>query len=255
MSLLAAFQFLTIIPLWTPKTATPEKIRHSLAFFPLVGAVIGLAMALLDKGMLEIFPSRVSSVVLLAALVIVTGAIHMDGLIDTCDGLLGGKTPERRLEIMKDPRVGAFGVLGAVFVLMIKWGALMSLGAPVRASGIILFPVAGRAAMAIAVNRFRYARAEGTGRIFADGPTDVPMMFAVLTALVAATLLFGWQGIVLMLACGAFAITVALYIKSRIGGLTGDSYGAINEITEVAMLLGLLAFARYGWLHPLLWKG
>lgn len=255
MSLLSAFQFLTIIPLRTRKMATPEQIRRSLAFFPLVGAAIGLALALLDKGLLEIFPANVSSAILIAALVLITGAIHMDGLIDTCDGIFGGRTSERRLEIMKDPRVGVFGVLGAIFILMVKWTALMSLGAPVRASAIVLFPVAGRCAMALAVNRFRYARAEGTGRIFADGDTDVPAMFAVMIALAAALLLFGLQGFVLMVSCGAFAMLMALFIKSKIGGLTGDSYGAINEITEIAMLLGLLALSGQGWLEPLIWKG
>lgn len=255
MSLLAAFQFLTIIPLRFGNPATPAQIRQSLAFFPLVGAVIGLALALLDKGLVEIFPTNVSSAILVAALTIVTGAIHIDGLMDTADGLLGGKTPERRLEIMKDPRVGVFGVVAAILVIMLKWSVLMSLGAPVRASAIILFPIAGRYAMALVVNRFRYARPEGTGHIFAEGRTDAPMVVAVVTSLAAATFLFGWQGIVLLLACGVFAVMSALHIRSRIGGLTGDSYGAINEITEVAMLLGLLAFAGQGWIEPLIWKG
>lgn len=232
--------------------AKPEQIRQSLMFFPLVGAAIGLALALLDKGLLEIFPANVSSAVLLAALVTVTGAIHIDGLMDTADGLLGGKTPERRLEIMKDPRAGVFGVLAVVIVLVLKWSVLMSIGGPVRASAIILFPIAGRAAMAAAVNRFKYARAEGTGRVFADGNTDAPMLIAVLTAAAASALLFGWQGFVLMTLSIGFAMMAALHIKARIGGLTGDSYGAINEAAEVVMLLGLLAFAGQGWLDPLI---
>ncbi len=254
MSLLAAFQFLTILPFRMKKMATPEQIRRSLMFFPLVGAVIGLALAFLDKGLVQIFPVSVSSAILLATLVMVTGAIHMDGLVDTFDGLFGGRTPERRLEIMKDPRVGVFGVVAAIFIVLIKWSVLLNIAAPLRASAIVLFPIAGRCAMAIAVNRFKYARSEGTGRIFADGRTGIPMMFAVLTALSASALLFSWQGFVLMMGCQTFAAAVGLYIKSRIGGLTGDSYGAINEITEMAMMLGLLAFARQGWLDAILWS-
>jgi cobalamin synthase len=107
----------------------------------------------------------------------------------------------------------------------------------------------------MAVNRFKYVRVEGTGRAFADGRSGLEAGIAATTSLAIAGAFLGWAGLGLALGGTLAAILVALYIRSRIGGLVGDSYGAINEVVEAAMLMGVLALSDKGWLHALIWEG
>ena len=127
MSLIVALGFLTALPLPRGGALRPEALARSLGFFPVAGAIIGGLLLALDLALGLVLPVGVRSVLLLVALIAITRGLHFDGLMDVCDGLFGGFTPERRLEIMRDSRVGAFGVLGAAADLLLRYAALSSL--------------------------------------------------------------------------------------------------------------------------------
>jgi adenosylcobinamide-GDP ribazoletransferase len=180
-------------------------------------------------------------VLLVALLAVVTGALHLDGVIDAFDGLFAGKTPERRLEIMRDPRAGSYGVVAVVLVLGLKIAALASLPPAVRPLGLVLAPCLGRWGIVLATGAFAYARPVGMGRDFKESIRWRHVVLAGGIALVASAVLAGPLG-VLTWTVGSLAVLLAgQWIAARLGGLSGDIYGAICETVEtgVLVLLGL----------------
>jgi adenosylcobinamide-GDP ribazoletransferase len=177
----------------------------------------------------------VTAALALAAWVILTRALHLDGWMDTCDGLFGGFTAERRLEIMRDSRAGAFGVAGGVLILLIKYAALAAL--PDRMVGLLLAPTLGRWAMAVALIGCPYGRAEGLGRDVKDHTGRTQATLATATALIAAWLIAGWGGVIGLALAGVGTLVGAWFILRLIPGLTGDTYGAICEGIEALSLL------------------
>ena len=233
--LLTAFNFLTILPLPWRRDAPLSELGRAVGWFPLVGLAIGAVLAGLDWALGQVFPPGVTAVLVMAVWLLASGAIHFDGFLDSCDGLFGGKTPERRLEIMRDHRVGAFAVAGGGLLVLLRYSALTAL--PLRTIPLLLTPVLGRWAMALAIVFFPYARAQGLGRAMKDHARWPQALQATLIALAAAWFLGGVSGLIAMLVAGVVMLLTALFIRTRIPGLTGDSYGAINELVEVAVLL------------------
>ncbi len=230
-----ALQFLTVIPLPFKKQWDAKDIASSLIFFPVVGLFIGLLVFLANWGLGEVFYPVVSAVLTLLFWVLMSGAMHLDGLADSCDGL-GGSTPEKRLEIMKDSHCGAFGVAGVSLLLLIKFAAIVSL------SGwdwetLVLAPVLGSWAMVLAISAFPYARKEGLGKAFKQGSTILRFIIASIITLAAAILLAGWWGIAVMAIICLVTLLAGVFFKSRLGGLTGDIYGAIKEVNESVVLI------------------
>ena len=180
--------------------------------------------------------------VLVAALLVLTRAIHIEGFLDACDGLFGGHTREDRLRIMRDSHVGAFAVVGGATLLLLKWSLLVSLPVVERTELLVLFPCLSRLGMLATMAAFPYARAEGVGSGFLVGRTLVAAcLLGWRRALAAGWALLGTAGLVL--AGGALALSMGLgWCSSRmIGGMTGDTYGAVNESAEVSvLLLGIL---------------
>ena len=181
---------------------------------------------------------------LLALWISLTGALHFDGFVDACDGLLGGHTPEHRMEIMRDEHTGAFGTAGGILVLLAMYAALNSMPLQ-RTAGLLLAPVLGRCAIALSVVTYPYARAAGLGRQIKDEAQPRHATAAVLTALAVAGCL-GWQAGILLPAAavaGAFIVwrLAAAFVMHRIGGMTGDTYGAINMLIEATVLLAFAA--------------
>ncbi|MGH2355740.1 MAG: adenosylcobinamide-GDP ribazoletransferase [Chloroflexota bacterium] len=241
-----AAQFLTAVPL---PLAVPAEARHlgrSLAFFPLVGVVLGLALAGLDAALRLLLPVSVVSAVVLLAVTLVTGALHLDGLMDACDGIFGGRSPERRLEIMRDSRVGSYGVVAGVLQLLLKYTALTALPAEARGPALVTTLAAGRWAMAGVTWAFPYARPEGLGAAFKAGVTWRIVAVATVFATGAATLALGLFGLALLGMAAALAWLAGRYLTAKLGGLTGDCYGAINEIVESAALLAVLIWLEWG---------
>ncbi len=240
MGLLLALRFLTALPL-PQAEVKPGQLGRAVGYFPAVGALLGLAVAGLDVLLRLVFPATVASVGVLIALALLTGALHLDGLMDTCDGLFGRSDPVRRLEIMRDSRVGSFGVVGAVCVLLLKYAALGGLAEPWRFGGLVAAPTFGRAAMVLAIGSFPYARPQGLGRAFKAEVGPAQLALALATAAAVAYVALGLIGVAMLVLAGGLAILMSLFVCSRIPGLTGDTYGAINEVVEVATMLALLA--------------
>ena len=257
MKFIAAFRFLTVIPLPIRRQITPEEIGGSIIYFPVVGLIIGLVLFAL-WWLLDFLAWPLSTVLLIVAMVLINGALHLDGFIDTCDGLAGNKPAAERLRVMKDSRVGAFGVIGAALLILVKYVALDSLSLEkVFSSSLILMPAVSRWAMVYAIVAYPYARPDGLGTVFKKYATWMKFAVATVIPVALAIGLGAWLKIPYFylvgpaVIAGVWLVTAvwAWYLKKKLGGLTGDSYGAICEIAEVSFLIivNLLLFNRWVW--------
>ena len=174
-----------------------------------------------------------------------TGALHLDGVMDTCDGLGSGRPRARMLEIMKDSRVGAMGVFGAVGVLLLKVTALAALAPTQSLAPLLIACATARALPVLDTLCFPYARAQGTGAVFAAGPNPVAPAVAVVVALAAAYLLARAPGVCLAAAIIVIVLLVHARINKILGGLTGDVYGMGIELAEVLALIGFAAIPGF----------
>lgn len=242
-SFLLALQFLTAIPVRVSGEITPQRMGRAMAWFSTVGLMLGAILALADLALRALFLPTVSAALLLVVWVAITGALHLDGFLDCCDGLLVAKPPEKRLEILRDTRVGAFAVVGAVCLLLLKFTALLELPAAVRPAALLVTPALARAAMVYAAHAYPYAR-PGLGQLFREGLTWREVAWAGVVAIAAAGLALGPSGLALAFGVWLMTVGIAWWVGRRIPGLTGDVYGAINELTEVGALLLLLAVER-----------
>ena len=230
-----AIAFLTIIPMPFKKEPKEREIASSLVFFPIVALLIGLLLFLANWGLGEVFSPVVTAAFTLLVWVLISGAMHLDGLADSCDGL-AGNTAEKRLEIMKDSHTGAFGVVGISLLLLVKFAAIVSLSGW-EWEALVLAPVFGTWAMVLAITVFPYARKNGVGQAFKQGATIFKLLIATIITLAAAALLAGWWGVVIMAITCLVTVLVGVFFKSRLGGLTGDTYGAIKEVSEAMVLI------------------
>lgn len=234
ISLLSAFQFLTIFPAVIRRAFTAQEMGRAVGYFPLVGLALGGVLYGLGSGLQLIFPMQVVAIFILVAWLLLTRALHFDGFLDTCDGLFGGFTPERRLEIMRDSRVGAFGVAGGGLMLLAKYAAIVSLP---NLSVLMVASVLGRWVLSVAIFFYPYAREEGMGRDMKDNTRWPQVIIATAVVILAAWLFAGWTGLLAFAITGILLLLCAGFILRRIPGLTGDSYGALCEMVELAVLL------------------
>ena len=278
----AAVSFLTVLPIG--RSISPDQspnqraVSNSRAFFPFVGLLLGLVLVGVEAGSARIFPVYLTAGILLVVMVLATRGLHLDGLMDVCDGLFGGYTKERRLEIMKDPHVGAFGVAAGSVLILLKFAALLSLldprfsvGAPggwgyaalstLAASSqpgkvlaLLLFPTLSRWAMVVCLGAFPYARQQGLGSPFHQVSAKPATVAAALTALAASLILGGFGGLGLLAGVTLLALAAGWIMTRAFGGLTGDCYGAVNEVSEVAVLAGAVALAHQEWLMPIVFQ-
>jgi len=243
----AALQFLTIFPTPLHHEAEAKAFGQSLTYFPLVGLILGAILFGLYYGLSFILPALVINALIITTLVILTGAHHLDGLVDTCDGVIAGKSKEERLAIMSDAKVGAFGIVGAILLLLLKYVSLSS--APILPA-LLLMPTLSRWTMVSVIFTFPYAKPSGMGLAFKQGANWQRLTIATVIALIIAVgslKLWGlalWWGLALMAALWLIIFGIASYFRSRLGGLTGDNYGAINEIAEVLALLLIILIRR-----------
>ena len=180
-------------------------------------------------------PAPAAASLLLTLTVWVTGGLHLDGLADTADGLGGGRTREEALTIMKDSRVGAFGVISLILGLVLKFSLFLSLATQTRGAGVLLlFPVISRWSMVLLAYLSPYARAEGgLGQAMTLGVSPRVLTGASLSAGGLALLILGAPGLVLIIAAGTLVWLGSLYFQHRLGGITGDILGATNEVVEI----------------------
>ncbi|GAB4264913.1 MAG: adenosylcobinamide-GDP ribazoletransferase [Deferrisomatales bacterium] len=235
----AAFQFLTVIPLFEARDLRSEDMARSMGAFPLVGLALGAGLLAFHWVAGRRLPGPLEGAVLVGLLAWATGAFHLDGLADTADGLAGGWTRERALEIMKDSRTGAVGAAALCLALVTKALGLGLLPADRAALGILLTPAVGRGAAVWVAYGSAYARARpGLGTPYTEH-LDRATVWMALAAAGLPCLLLGWRGL------AAFALTVAYArwlrraFHQRLGGITGDVLGFAAETGEVLFLLML----------------
>ena len=241
MGFWTALQFLTVFPTPLPHKVTAKTSGQSLVYFPLVGLILGAILLGLHYSLILILPSSVVNALLITALVILTGAHHLDGFIDTCDGIIAGKSKKERLAIMSDSKVGTFGIVGAILLLLLKYASLSSARI---LPALLLMPTLSRWAMVAIIFTFPYAKRSGMGLDFKRGANWQRLTIATIIALIVTVVILKLWGLVLMAALWLVSFGIAGYFRSRLGGLTGDNYGAINELAEVMILLLLVLILR-----------
>ncbi len=246
MGLLAALQFLTLLPI--KRSFASEQIGRSTAYFPVVGLFIGLVLAAFNYILNLLFPASVVNIILVISMALLSGGLHLDGLADTLDGMAGHRTPEQRLEIMRDSRIGGFGALGLALFLIAEYVTLNSIPAGWMPHALILSSVLSRWAMVTAIFVYPYARPAGLGNAFKKAVNWQHFFLATIVALALAVILFKIAGLVIMAAVWIILSLIATYLKKQLRGLTGDTYGAINELAAISVLLMVSMLAFKHWL-------
>ncbi len=229
---MAAFGLLTRIPV-------PFVMARPAAAWawPLVGLVVsGVGAAVGFAALAAGVSGGVAAVVVIAVQVVLTGALHEDGLADCADGFFGGHTPARRLEIMKDSQIGSFGALALMLVVLARWAALAGLMAAGAWGAVIAAGVLARAPMAVLMAVMPNARGTGLSASVGAPPLGAAGV-AVAMALGLALVLAGWAGVAMTLVAGLAALAVALVARAKIGGQTGDVLGATAVLAEVCALV------------------
>ena len=257
MSFFAALKFLTIIPIPWRRGASPEELGRSIGYFPVVGIIIGLILAGLNWLLGLLLPSAVVNALLIVSLVVLSGALHLDGFVDTCDGIAGHKTVEDRWRVMHDSRAGAFGIVGVFLLLLVKYVSLNSVPETLLMATLVLMPVVSRWAMVYAVFAYPYARPAGLGKVFKQAAswqgfaiaTVITIAVAIGLARLANFAYFYLAGLVIILGIWVIVVAMATYLKRKFSGLTGDTYGAINEVAEVGVLILVVMLAHNQWFN------
>jgi adenosylcobinamide-GDP ribazoletransferase len=239
-----ALQFFTRVPIPRWVGFEPHWLHHASRYFPLVGLVVAAITAAVYWSAALVLPPAVAALLSTAAGIYLTGAFHEDGFADTCDGLGGGVTRERALEIMKDSRIGAYGAIGIVLMLAVKCAALAHLPPQSAVAALCIAHPLSRLMAASLIWRMDYARAEGKAKPMAQQMTGTE--FAIATACCLPPLLLlaplGWMavgsGIAAML---LVTLWFARKLHQRLGGYTGDCLGAVQQLTEAVFYLCVLA--------------
>lgn len=221
-----------------------ERGAASAWAYPLAGLILG-ALAALVGLIAHAFslPSPLTALIVLGFLTLATGAMHEDGLADTADGLWGGWTRERRLEIMKDSRIGTYGVLALILSVAARWAALtllFEMGGGTAAAALLVSASLSRATMPLLMARLPHAREGGLSHSVGAVPHRTAWL-ALAIAAVAALFFAGWSGIPAIIWALAAALVMGFLARSMIGGQTGDILGATQQLAEIAILFSLVA--------------
>ena len=233
----AAFQFLTVLPLFRARRLEPEELARSMGAFPLVGLALGGGLVAVHLLVGRLLPGLLEGALLVALLSLATGALHLDGVADTLDGLAGGWTPERALEIMKDSRIGAVGAVGLVLVLIAKVSALGLLPAGVAGRALLLTPAVARGSVVWLAYGSTYARPSGgLGTPYTEHLDAATVRLALLGSGLPC-LALGWRGVVAFGLTLAYAQGLKRWFHQRLGGVTGDVLGFAEETGELLFLL------------------
>lgn len=248
--LLAAVQFLTRLPAPRLEALPADWLARSAKYFPLVGLLTGGFSALVLVAAHAVWRSGpLPALLAVAAGAAVTGALHEDGLADTADALGGGRTPEQRLAIMKDPRLGTYGALALGLTLALKTAALWALPPPLAAAGLVCAHMGGRTAAAWAMSFLPYAADPAAAKVHAPQRALRPWelgMTAVISLAAGAVLLPAAGGVVCAWTAAVGALLLARAARRLIGGHTGDVLGAVEQVYELLFLLTLSALVTAG---------
>lgn len=245
-----AIRFLTIFPIASfplsnnsnqDEEVLTENFANSMAFFPLVGMLIGVLLVVLRRIFyyLPVSP-LIGDTLVLIAWIWLSGGLHLDGFADSIDGFSGGHNKEEILNIMKDSYTGAKGVVALVSLLLLKFVLLVEMPLFLKDAALFFTPTIGRWSMVIAAFLGKPARLKNSmGKLFMDYVGWREIIFASLTMAVVGILLFKLYFLPLVIIGIAIVLLILKYCQKKIGGISGDVLGAINEIVEVSILLSV----------------
>lgn len=237
-----ALGFLTILPVDHRLQATPERLGRSLALFPAVGVLLGLLLVVFNSLLDALVPRALLDSLLLLIMIILSGSLHLDGIANLLENLVGGKIRAGRLRIIKDSRVGVMGVVGLVILLLLKYLCLFNLPLEVKSAGLIFMPVAGGwVQVVLAVSCRNLRGSEKAGAVSLEHAGERELLIASGSLILVALVLFGLQGIFLIFLLGIAAIVLIKFFEMRLGGMAGDVLGASSEVLEAVSLLLVLA--------------
>ena len=241
---ITCLEFLTRVRFSKRTDWRDEDFSHSVPYFPLVGLVIGSLLAAVNYGLFYIeTPLFLRVTLLLLAEIIITGGLMYDGFMDTADGVFSARSRERMLEIMKDSHVGSNAVLAIIILLLLKIAAYLELSGETLTWVLLTMSVATRTFMVVFIVNFPYARKEGIGHMFTKYAKSfyTYIAFAVCAGIIAAC---GLQYLAVAGICFTVTLIIAQYLKTQLGGLTGDTYGALTECGNVIYLLTAVFLLR-----------
>ncbi len=243
----SALRFLTILPIPKSWCGDETSFHKSPDWYPLVGLLIGLLLVVVDLFLCWLLPVPVASVLLLLAMIAISGALHLDGLADSADAFFSSRGQEQMLEIMKDSRSGPMGVTAIIIVLLLKLMLIIAVPSAWRWQVILLMPVAGRCVLPIISSWLPYARANGTAA-FTYSPFSGRRLLIALTVLLisAVVLLGGKAGLLITTSVGLGGWILGSYSRCKIGGFTGDTLGATCELVELLPALCVVILAHQG---------
>ncbi len=239
-----ALTFLTVFPWRWSGEARPGDLARSLFWFPWVGALLGLIYWGAGFLLIRFFLPPAAAGLLLVLTVLLTRGLHLDGLADTADGLGGGHTPADRLAIMKDSRLGAFGGISLVLVLLLKFAFLQSVLSLAQVRTLVLFPLISRWGLVLLAGLAPYARpGGGLGQAVTEGATLRMLAGVTVSTVILSFLAGGFPGLIILGLAGLVVYGLSWYSRRTLGGITGDVYGAVCEILEALVLGGIVLWS------------
>lgn len=251
--IILAFQFLTIFPVRDQGILPDEEVGKAAVWFPLVGLIEGLVLLMASKGMFMVFPVEVVNVLVVLLIAVMNGGLHLDGLADTFDAVASRAGRERKLAIMKESSTGPAGVTAIVMTLLLKYVLLNALfrdvSQAVHAASLVAMPVLSRWSMVPAAFYGKPAREDGLGKTVIDHTGKGELIASTAAALVllgAGAALRGglplaaFYVMFVMPLLYAFGFGASLFFRNVFGGMTGDTFGAVNEISALVFLIMVL---------------
>lgn len=234
-SFLAALQFLTIFPWPRTRDYSADELAGAAIFFPVIGFLLGLILVLANALLEPVASAGLASVALVALLAFLTRGLHLDGLGDSFDGLGAGGDRERMLRVMDDSHTGAFGLIAIVLLLFFKIHAIESVETE-RWRALLAAPVLGRWAMVLFGHHSQAAK-PGLGSSLVDHLKTKHLVFASFITLIIVAAILREVGVALMIWIAAFSLASKAFFHRRLGGVTGDTFGAVGELSEASVLV------------------
>ena len=241
---LIALQFLTVIPIKI-KAVDEKRISKSIIYFPLAGLLLGLILVGASRFLSFLnFEQVYINIILVISLVFLTAGMHLDGLADTADALLSRKNKEEMLRIMRDSHIGVMGVLAIISIILLKIAFLSSVNVSLKTISLLLMCTLSRWSLVLAMFLFPYARQEGKAKIFIQRMNFKTFISSTIIALVCTVAIWQLRGLFIIAVTAVSAYIIGNFINKKIGGITGDTLGAMNEVIEVIVLFSICLFER-----------